>query len=353
MIIGIPEILLGLAVVILPIACVTNWVAALKQYQNGEPLVPTEYRENAPWGLLDLGVIVAIVGLVGGMLVQMIAKAVGIQDPSLTDMMVPEDRGRLFQIFGGCTIAATILAYGWIGLRYWRLCGFSKYHIGPDIELGMRWFVMLVVPVLLIQVGLTRIFESNHPLTDMLRLTKSSSLLRIAAFSAIVAAPFFEESFFRLFLQGWLEKLEVTATRNKLGLGSQADTNALLVGGESSASYVGPPNPEPQRLVEEDGNPYQAPTSNGTTFHGSGSEHDEPLEDDVEERPVMWVPILVSSGLFSLAHLQHGPDWVPLFVLALGLGYLYQRTQRILPCLVVHMMFNGLAILQMWSHIRQ
>jgi membrane protease YdiL (CAAX protease family) len=39
-------------------------------------------------------------------------------------------------------------------------------------------------------------------------------------------------------------------------------------------------------------------------------------------------------------HASHGPDPVPLFVLALGLGYLYQRTHRLLPCVVVHLLLN-------------
>lgn len=386
MIIGIPEILLGLGVVILPIACLTNWVAALKQYQAGEPLVETEYRENVPWGLLDLCVIVVIVGLVGNFLMQLIAGAMGIQNPSLTEVIEPEDQGRVFMIFGLCTIASTLLSYGWIYLRYQRLSAFSMRHIGPDIELGMRWFVMLVVPVLLVQLVLTQFFESSHPLTEMMRLTKSTSLLPVAAFTAMIAAPFFEESLFRLFLQGWLEKLHVTASRQKLGLASPADSTVLLVGGESSASMGQEPatKEELTESTDQNANPYRAPVENGSRSlsEGSGeriaavsdSGNDAAFEkspnvyaeeaggegssvgnelSDTEERPIMWVPILVSSGLFALAHLQHGPDWVPLFFLALGLGYLYQRTKRILPCIVVHVLFNSLAIIQIWSIARQ
>ena len=48
------------------------------------------------------------------------------------------------------------------------------------------------------------------------------------------------------------------------------------------------------------------------------------------------------------AHASNGPDPVPLFVLALGLGYLYQTTQRILPSIVVHFLLNGTTLLMMW-----
>ena len=73
----------------------------------------------------------------------------------------------------------------------------------------------------------------------------------------------------------------------------------------------------------------------------------------VDNRKVIWIPILVSSALFSLAHYSHGPDWIPLFFLALGLGYLFQRTRRIQPCIIVHMLVNALGILQLWSAVRQ
>jgi membrane protease YdiL (CAAX protease family) len=52
--------------------------------------------------------------------------------------------------------------------------------------------------------------------------------------------------------------------------------------------------------------------------------------------------------LFSLAHFGFGPDPVALFVLALILGFLYQRTHRIVPCIVVHALFNALNLLILW-----
>jgi membrane protease YdiL (CAAX protease family) len=38
------------------------------------------------------------------------------------------------------------------------------------------------------------------------------------------------------------------------------------------------------------------------------------------------------------------PDPIPLFVLALGLGYLYRQTHRILPCIVVHLLLNACSL---------
>ena len=47
------------------------------------------------------------------------------------------------------------------------------------------------------------------------------------------------------------------------------------------------------------------------------------------------------SLLFALAHATQWPDPVPLFLFALMLGYLYQRTHRILPSIVAHFVCNG------------
>jgi membrane protease YdiL (CAAX protease family) len=60
------------------------------------------------------------------------------------------------------------------------------------------------------------------------------------------------------------------------------------------------------------------------------------------------LPILVSSMLFAWAHLGHGTDPFPLFVLSLFLGFVYQRTHCILPSIVLHAMFNLLSMLMFW-----
>ena len=64
--------------------------------------------------------------------------------------------------------------------------------------------------------------------------------------------------------------------------------------------------------------------------------------------PFGWLPIVVSSLLFALAHFGYGPDPIPLFLLALILGYVYQRTHRIVPSIVTHALFNGMSLFALW-----
>ena len=53
----------------------------------------------------------------------------------------------------------------------------------------------------------------------------------------------------------------------------------------------------------------------------------------------------------ALAHFGYGPEPVPLFVLALFLGYVYQRTHRILPCIVAHALFNLFSMIVLWRMV--
>ena len=68
-------------------------------------------------------------------------------------------------------------------------------------------------------------------------------------------------------------------------------------------------------------------------------------------RSGMGESLVISSVVFALLHYSHGPDWIPLLVLAAGMGYLYQRTHRLLPSLIVHMLLNGLSMWGLWVQV--
>ena len=56
--------------------------------------------------------------------------------------------------------------------------------------------------------------------------------------------------------------------------------------------------------------------------------------------------VLMSAAVFAAAHLSLG-ELVPLFVLALGLGWLRWSSGRLLPCVLMHAMWNGLTFLNL------
>jgi membrane protease YdiL (CAAX protease family) len=58
--------------------------------------------------------------------------------------------------------------------------------------------------------------------------------------------------------------------------------------------------------------------------------------------------MVISAFLFAAAHLpQQNADPIPLFIVALVLGYLYQRTHRIWPGVVLHATLNGVSVLML------
>jgi membrane protease YdiL (CAAX protease family) len=59
--------------------------------------------------------------------------------------------------------------------------------------------------------------------------------------------------------------------------------------------------------------------------------------------------IFGTSLLFACIHTSVWPTPVPLFVLALGLGVLAQRTQSLVGPIVLHGLFNGIScVLLLW-----
>ena len=55
--------------------------------------------------------------------------------------------------------------------------------------------------------------------------------------------------------------------------------------------------------------------------------------------------IVFSSLLFAAMHWDHGAAPVSLFFFSLGLGWLYQRTHRLLPSIVVHLCLNACSLM--------
>ncbi|MEN6337604.1 MAG: type II CAAX endopeptidase family protein [Phycisphaerales bacterium] len=56
-----------------------------------------------------------------------------------------------------------------------------------------------------------------------------------------------------------------------------------------------------------------------------------------------WLAIVITSILFARIH-QNSSHWPALFVLALGLGYSYEKSGSLLRSIFMHAMFNGITI---------
>jgi hypothetical protein len=168
-----------------------------------------------------------------------------------------------------------------------------------------------------------------------------------------VIAPLVEEFLFRVLLQGWLERIcaspavalrlrrdDASHVRDASDAGDSANVERNEVWREETvdAGALPPYRPMPLEYPFDAYHPPQVDLASGSgevdasDFRGLRS----------------FAPILISSGLFAAAHAGTWPDPLPLFVLALVLGYVYRQTHRLWPSVVLHMLFNGLALAMVW-----
>jgi len=182
-----------------------------------------------------------------------------------------------------------------------------------DVRIGTVTWLAALAPVYGMQVLLVSVWDQpeGNPLIRIVEEHASPRLFVLAFVTAVVVAPICEELLFRLLLQGWLEKWE-----------------------DARLGWRTPPAPPEPTATSSPETEAVAPT--------------QPPQFGVAGLPYGWLPILVSSVLFALAHVGYGPDPIALFILAMMLGYVYQRTHRIVPSIVTHALFNATSLFLLW-----
>lgn len=280
------------------------WLRIGRRVQRQKRVLPFHRTPLAGWGLADL-LMTLLVSSIVFLLLMSAAQWTGFVKAQ-TDPLSARDTANSLLVLS-CSeiiglsmalllirsrVAATARDFGWTGRR-----------LGWDLRLGLCAFLAISVPTLLIQALLVRVFPERHPLIEILSQQPSQYFFLVAGFSAVLVAPVAEELLLRVLLQGWLEAV---AQRVKDG---QSWSDALLALRQPADANF--------RL----------------------------------RKPIGW-PILVSATCFSALHFGQGPAPVALFLFALGLGYLYQSTHRVLPCVVVHMSLNGMTIFALWLQAR-
>ncbi len=280
------------SVIFVSLAC---WVAAICRMRGGHPLVAYQPRRRVPWGAADL-----LFALLALLVFQALAMNIAARFAS------PEAGSQLARVFAGAigglaAVGASVTAISLHAGASWTDFGVDRRYILADLRLGGLAFLMLAPPVYGLQHLLVQWFPSQHPLLSLLTEHGSPAVYLVVGFSAAIIAPLTEEYLFRLLLQGWAEgafaaRAETTESSQDISTWRHADETQC--------------EPETQALR-------------------------------TQEVRAGWLAILVSATLFAALHASHGPDPIPLFVLAVGLGYLYQRTHRILPSITVHFLLNS------------
>lgn len=312
-------IILALAIAVL--------IFVIRGFRKRSSLLTFQPRTPVPWGLVDIGLILlAMILSEAGML----AITTGIQ--SLYGLSADSEGADIYQqMIRMMASSASKLITLFTGLAV--LCvrckstnedvGWSWGGVPRDLKQGVTAFLLMVVPVFSIQSVLSQFFEPEHPIITLLLETPSPMFFAICGVMAVFVAPVVEEFLFRVVIQGWLENV-AAYWKTKGPLRERVNYAQVILGGNM---------PTMLDLGAAD---------------GSEESHDE----NILKISPSWWPIVASSALFALAHLGNSADPIPLFVFACGLGYLYQRTHRILPCIIVHMLLNSISMWKLWLLVK-
>ncbi len=205
-----------------------------------------------------------------------------------------------------------------------------------DVTVGLLACFAALPPVYFVLALVSRALgeQTHNPLIEALEQNATPGMFLLSIALAVVIAPVCEELTFRLLLQGWLEKWE-DALR-------QIDGNSELAPATTEVAK------EPEATDDEHPQPHGEHRRPSAMAAGNSA----PVPGFWAELPRGWLAIGVSSAMFAAAHLGQGVAPFALFFLAIALGYVYQRTHRILPSIVAHATFNMLNLIVLWLAVR-
>jgi membrane protease YdiL (CAAX protease family) len=277
------------------------WIWLLASFAKRKAVLPIEPREQVPWTGFDL------LGLL--LLAILMSAAISYYGFQVVEVPLPTQGEALTSaqsIVALTSDAGTKLSFVALAaiLLHYRVCatavdfGVRLGSLGRDISTGLIVFLLLAPILFGIQFFFDQVLGIRyvHPIITAVNQHPSKAMFLASLVSAVIAAPLAEEFVFRVLIQGWLEKCEVMlAQRNDA-----------------------PQNP------------------------------DGVSEIDRRELPLGVLPIGITSLLFALMHIGHGAAPIPLFLLSLALGFLYQRTHRLWPSLAAHAALNLVTFAMIW-----
>jgi membrane protease YdiL (CAAX protease family) len=310
------------------VGSIAVWATAAARIRRGEELIPLEPRRPVPWALLDLLMILMAYVFFTGLASLLLREFWEFPlQGDLRDLKAehigPLQLSYVAQVLATLTFAVVLTRLR-VGATTFDF-GIAPRRILYDFALGAIGFVALAAPVYALQATLVYFFPIQHPLIDLVQAQPDPGTFLVVGISVSLVAPVAEEFFLRVMFQGWLERVVAAAVPGAFRAdGHEPDETA-----DGKETAVADPAPNE--------NPYAAPQ---TSHLRTG--------EVLDYRAARAIPIITSALVFALLHVGQGPAPIPLFLLALGLGYLYQRTHRLWPSVVLHFLLNTSSLAMLW-----
>jgi membrane protease YdiL (CAAX protease family) len=333
-------------VVVFFVIAVCGWVSTIRKCLAGQPMIPLD-RSTTTLGLVDVAVIfcfwaVSQVAIVVGLVAMAGPKIFENPDALTRDFGIEL---LLFSGFGQLAVLAIGVVYLLIRYRSAGSFGLRLKSLGRQILIGAIAFIMIFPIIMTVQWILAKLVPYEHAVLEV--LTENATPLSIAStwLAAVIAAPLAEEFFFRGVLHNWLERVSVSSMADsKLVTGGQSHgtlgqdnqspaSEAMVAAGQEKSETNHRFENGPQAKVS---NPYASPATRPP------SPRDAALS--ANRVPAYW-PIIVSSLFFALVHVGQGLAPIPLFILAVGLGYVFRQTGSFIACWTMHLMLNFYSML--------
>ena len=323
-------LLLNAALVACAVISLIFWVRVLpaifRQGVRGfaDECLPVSRRECPSWGVSEIFVMFGAT-IVSQQLLLLFSQQKGWYEfPEPGESLAGQTPEALFVVLV-ISALANCIAISLTLLWLWNIdrANLGKFGLSLNpsmIGLGVKAAVTLLPPVLAVA-ALVNLFlaKYEHDVLDVLQQLGTPRVFVVLFFGTAIVTPVAEEILFRGLIQGWFQRLADRV------VGQVESTESNVADGQLSVDQ------------EKD------------AFSDENVETCD-LKADLTEAPGSWEPvsywpIFASSILFASMHMGQGAAPIPLFLLSVGLGYLYRQTGSLIPCIVVHMMLNGMTLL--------
>jgi membrane protease YdiL (CAAX protease family) len=218
--------------------------------------------------------------------------------------------------------------------------GLTSYRLGRNVFLGVLGWMILTPLVLWVNVLAHQLYvritggePALHSLTMLSRSNPAWWELALVVLTATLVAPVWEEMLYRGLLQRWFSQ-RWWGGALACGLAviwALVNKSPLIVSACSARNWS-------DLGVALQPAAFVLLLTPGLLLGG------------LRRRPNAARAIYGTAVLFAIRHSESWPDPVALLVLALGLGWLADRTRSLVGPIVLHSLFNGVAcVMMVWS----